>query len=143
MTETKKAAFDAANIEGGGEKACAGTLWPGSVGYCITVPGSVASVLAAFSEPVTAAQLAAVLELPDVRAVTRLVQRERLHGAPICASCDAARAGFYLARSPEELERYLRALQGRIGATTATHTALLAVYDDWTGQQRLEGWEVL
>ena len=82
-------------------------------------------------------------ELPDVRAVTRLIQRERLHGAPICASCDAARAGFYLARSPGELARYLRALQGRIGATTATHTALLAVYDDWTGQQRLDGWGVL
>lgn len=136
----KEAALDAANIENGGELAGAGGA-AGSTEYFITVRGTIASVLAAFSEPVTASELAAALNVKDAREITRRVQLERLHGAPICASCDADRPGYFLARNPGELAAYLKSLCGRIGATTETYKALEATLDVWRGQGRIVGWE--
>ena len=142
MSNNAKAATDAENIENGGEHKSAGcAALPCSEGYCITTPGTISSILAAFQDPVTAAELAAALGMKDTREITRRVQLERLHGMPICASCDAERPGFYLARNPGELDRYLKSLDRRIRMVSATFKALELALDEWRGQLRLEGWE--
>ena len=142
MTNSEKAALDAANIENGGElKSAWCAALPCSEGYFTTPPGTISSILAAFQDPVTAAELAAALGMKDTREITRRVQLERLHGIPICASCDAERPGFYLARNPGELDRYLKSLDRRIRMVSATFKALELALDEWRGQLRLEGWE--
>lgn len=143
MSRDEKAVLDAANIENGGSEKSAGrAALPCSDPDFSTASGTIASILAAFREPVTAAELAATLGVKDQRQITRTVQWERLHGAPICASCNAERPGFYLARNPGELDRYLKSLDRRIHMTTETFKALEQVRDEWRGQLRLDGWEV-
>ena len=121
------------------DAGCAGMY--GSEAHFNTQRGRISSVLAAFREPVTAAELAAALGVRDQRAISRMVQWERQHGAPICASCDPEKPGFYLARNPGELDRYLKSLDHRIGEISDTYTAMARMRDEWRGQLRIEGWE--
>ena len=53
----------------------------------------------------------------------------------------AAFPGFYLARNPGELDRYLKSLDHRIGEISDTYTAMARMRDEWRGQLRIEGWE--
>jgi len=139
MTETKNAALDATNIENGVElKSVGRAALPCSEYDSITGNGVISRALSGCREPVTAEELACILGVDDRRVITRMVQHERLHGAPICASCDAERPGFYLARRPEELDRYLRSLDRRIRAVSSTFRALEATRDAWCGQMRLD-----
>ena len=143
MIEMKKAALDASNIGDGVElKSSWRAALPCSTEHYTPVHGPIARLLSDHREPVTAAQLAAALGMKDPREITRRVQLERLHGIPICASCDAERPGFYLARNPEELDRYLKSLDRRIRMVSATFKALELARDEWRGQMRLDGWEV-
>ena len=144
MSKNKNAALDAANIENGGsENSVMRAALPCSGFDFSTFHGPIARFLSGYREPVTAAALATSLGMNDSREITRMVQRERLHGAPICASCDVDKPGFYLAQCPEELDRYLESLRRRIRTVSNTYFALETTRDAWRGQMRLDGWEVL
>jgi hypothetical protein len=86
----------------------------------------------------TAEQIAAALGLSDPRLVTREIQRERLNGLPICASCGESR-GYYLG-SQDELSRYVKKLNHRVRTVQRTAEALSRTLDDLQGQERMEEW---
>lgn len=58
------------------------------------------------------------------RDITRRIEYERRHGAPICASSDTAQPGYYLAANAEELTAYCRRLQKRTAAINRTRAGL-------------------
>lgn len=66
----------------------------------------------------------------DRRAVTKAIQRERLHGVPICASCGYPK-GYYLASTPAELREFVRRMNNRAGEMQTTITALLKAAEEW------------
>lgn len=103
-----------------------------------TKDGLISSILSGFENPMTAQEIMSVLDLSDPRLVTRLIERERRSGLPICASNDCKRPGYYLAESPAELESYTRSLRRRVKAVSGTLAALEATHDTWTGQARLD-----
>lgn len=82
---------------------------------------------------VTASRLAEILEIKDVRQVTKLIERERRAGVPICASNDT-NPGYYLAESPEELETYIASLNRRSRHLQATILGLGFALDEMRGQ---------
>ena len=86
----------------------------------------------------TGREIMRILALKDGRDVSSLVERERRHGVPICATCDSKRPGYYLPETPDELDAYNRSLRRRIKNVTATLDAMETALDDWTGQQRLD-----
>lgn len=104
----------------------------------ITSGGLIASILSGTDNPLTGQEIMAVLRLSDPRTVTKLIERERRAGVPICASTDSKRPGYYLADSPDELKNYMRSLRHRVKAVSGTLAALEATHDTWTGQQRLD-----
>ena len=65
----------------------------------------------------------------NIRDLTELISRERREGAPICASMDARRPGYFLAADREELARYCRTLEHRIRELEETHRACRQVLD--------------
>lgn len=73
----------------------------------------------------TGRELAAVLNL-NIRDVTEAIEAERRAGFPICAA-SGDNPGYYLAATPEELERYCKALYKRGGELFKTRRALLSV----------------
>ena len=98
----------------------------------------ISSLLRGVDNPVTGQELVSILGLADTRVVTKLIERERRAGLPICASNDVRRPGYYLAETPGELESYTRSLRRRVKAVSGTLAALEATHDTWTGQQRLD-----
>lgn len=86
--------------------------------------------------PTTATALAAMLGV-DTRAITRMIERERLNGAPICAVCTGDNLGYYLAASPQELADYLHSFRRRSRNIQRTAAALTATYHRMTGQQNM------
>ena len=103
-----------------------------------TSGGLIASILRGRDNPLTCQEIMAALSLSDPRVVTKIIERERRAGLPICASNDSARPGYFLADSPAELEHYTRSLRRRVKAVSGTLAALEAAHDTWTGQQRLD-----
>lgn len=88
----------------------------------------------------TAAQLAEMLELPNVRTVSKMVERERRLGIPICASNDPAKPGYYLTDRADVWARYVKSLSGREHEVARTLNACVDTLDKLTGQERVEGW---
>lgn len=72
------------------------------------------------------------------REVTRLIERARLDGAPVCATCDANRPGYYLAQDAEELAAYLHRFRHRRRTIAKTEAALMATLCTMTGQQVMD-----
>ena len=68
----------------------------------------------------TASELAQLLGVKHQREITRAIERERLAGAPICASCEAGRQGYFLAAHADEMERFIRSLTRRVANVTGT-----------------------
>lgn len=71
----------------------------------------------------TARQIAAFFDCTP-RQVTIQIERERRQGQPICASCDAAQPGYYLAEGPQDLQRYCDKLRRRSDEIDRTRQAL-------------------
>ncbi len=103
-----------------------------------TTGGLIASILSGRDNPLTCQEIMSALSLSDPRVVTKLIERERQAGLPICASNDSKRPGYYLAETPGELKSYTRSLRRRVKAVSGTLAALEAMHDTWTGQQRLD-----
>lgn len=77
----------------------------------------------------TARDLANLLEC-EPRDITTMIERERRQGAPIVASCDSRRPGYYLTTSAEELRQYCDSLHRRAGEIYKTRAALLEIADN-------------
>ena len=103
-----------------------------------TTGGLIASILSGRDNPLTCQEIMSALSLSDPRVVTKLIEKERRGGRPICASNDSKRPGYYLAETPGELESYTRSLRRRVKAVSGRLAALEATHDTWTGQQRLD-----
>ena len=88
----------------------------------------------------TAVQLAEMLELPNIRTVSKMVERERRLGIPICASNDPVKPGYYLTDRADVWARYVKSLSGREREVARTLNACVDTLDKLTGQERVEGW---
>lgn len=75
-------------------------------------------------------ELVNLLGLKDLRELTKVVERERREGTPICASVCGVR-GYYLAETPEELTAYLGSLYHREREVSRTRTALENILAQW------------
>lgn len=75
---------------------------------------------------ITARQLAVLLHAGNEREISKLIQRERAAGIPICASCDSSDPGYYLPGTMAELDDYIKSLQGRVRAISLTLRAVKA-----------------
>ena len=73
----------------------------------------------------TAREIASFLGWP-VRTVTEQMQRERLSGSPILASCDSRNPGYYLASNAGEVDDYLNRLAHREREIQRTRAAVAA-----------------
>ena len=76
----------------------------------------------------TGAELAKALRC-DPRDIGKAVEHARRQGAPICASCDPERPGYYIAADADDLQRYCNSLARRINEICTTHAALLPIID--------------
>lgn len=85
----------------------------------------------------TGRELAGLLHC-DIRTVTEQIERERRDGQPICANMRGEYAGYFLAETPDELERYCNQLYKRGGELFKTRRALLATLEKITGQEAAE-----
>ena len=65
------------------------------------------------AHPIPMRQLAQILHCSS-REVRAAVQRARLHGAPICSTCDPSGGGYFLARSADEAAAFVRCERKRI-----------------------------
>lgn len=83
--------------------------------------------------------LVKLLGLDDLRQLTALIEQLRRDGVPVCASCSDPR-GYYIAETPEELERYLRSLDRRLSNIRATRSACGDTLRRMCGQEEVEGW---
>lgn len=129
MNKRKSAPADEA------KSARAGSVFPT---HHNTKRAIISSFLSGSDSPMTAQEIMRILDLSDPRLVTRLIERERRAGLPICASTDTKRPGYFLADTPEELEDYTRSLRHRVQAVSRTLAAMEETHDKWTGQQRLD-----
>lgn len=76
------------------------------------------------------------------REISQRIERERRDGSPICASCDPARPGYFLASDPGELALYLASLDRRLRNISATRRHLQDTFDRMTGQTVIDWrWE--
>lgn len=82
-------------------------------------------------------ELAALLGLSDLRELTRIVERERAAGIPICATCDSQQPGYYLACEPSELAAYIKSLDRRLYNVRKTRDRLADALERITGQTAL------
>lgn len=87
---------------------------------------------------ITGQALAAMLHLKDAREVSRLAERERRAGFPICATTNSENPGYYLAESAEEFERYIQSLDRRLQNIRKTREACQDTLLRMTGQQQIE-----
>jgi len=72
------------------------------------------------------------------RDVTRQIERARLQGKPICATCATDRPGYYLAATADELQAYLHSFRRRRRNMVKTEDALATTLCQLTGQQRMD-----
>lgn len=72
--------------------------------------------------------LAEALDLPDNRALTKLIERARRAGLPVCASV-VPPAGYFLASDSSELRAYIGDLQKRETEIGRTREALETILD--------------
>lgn len=86
---------------------------------------------------ITADELRRLTGARSTRAVTIEIEKLRKSGVPICASCDAARPGFYRPENAEELASYLRSLDRRIRNVMSTRRRLGDALNAMTGQLTL------
>lgn len=84
-------------------------------------------------------KLVEIMQLNGIRELTRLVERERQAGAPICATSGRTICGYYLSATPRELEKYIHSLDHRLKAVGKTRQHLNETLDRLTGQSRIEG----
>ena len=84
----------------------------------------------------TAAEIAEWMGIRQ-RDVTRMVERARLQGMPICAS-STDRPGYYLAATADELQAYLHSFRRRRRNMVKTEDALATTLCQLTGQQRMD-----
>lgn len=64
------------------------------------------------------------------RDISQAVERERRQGKPICATCDKANPGYYLAEYREDMQHYCDRLHHRAGEIYKTRAACLATMDN-------------
>lgn len=69
----------------------------------------------------------------DSRQISRVIERERRAGFPICAAT-GENPGYYLAATPEELETYCNKLERRAAEVTKTRQALVSVLQQIQGR---------
>lgn len=106
----------------------------------IVQAGTVSKLLSAGKAgAITGAELVKLLGLPDLRALTQLVEAERRAGIPICASTNSATPGYFLAETPEELEEYLLSLDRRLHNIRQTRQHLEDTLCRLTAQEQIEG----
>lgn len=104
-------------------------------------PRQVANVLLFGAEnAVEGSTLAAVLGFKDRRALSKQIERERRSGQPICASVAGSKRGYFLTDDPDELQRYIRALDRRIREVRRTRDACTETLRRMTGQEIVKGW---
>ena len=103
-----------------------------------TSGGPIASILSGTDNPLTGQEIMAALRLSDPRTVTRLIERERRAGLPICASNDTRKPGYFWPSTVKELDAYIGSLHHRHRAISATIEGLERARDAWTGQTRLD-----
>ena len=95
-------------------------------------PGVIEKVLSrGMRNGLTAKELMTLLGFKDTRQVTKHIERERLRGAPICASPGY---GYYLAENPEELEQYIKDLNHRILSITITCMRCEQTLNQWMAE---------
>lgn len=137
MNTKEKAPTREANTGGGG----AGTVVGHSCNYSTTSAQARQQVFPLLGygkqNAVPGHKLAGMLGLDDLRELTRLVERERASGVPICATCDSQQPGYYLAMEPSELAAYIKSLDRRLHNTRRTRERLADTLAGMTGQRRL------
>lgn len=82
--------------------------------------------------------LVAILQLKDGRELTKLIEKERRCGEPICATTNSENPGYFLAEDTEELEQYIRSLDRRLKNVRTTREACQDTLIRMTGQQMIE-----
>jgi len=140
--EKEKARFSAATQERAAEPKNAREAFSTSCSDYTFATGKKQSLLDYLPhEPeraVTAVQLGNMLHISS-REVTKLIQKYRLAGVPICAAC-GDQPGYYIATEPEMLGKYIKSLDGRLREVRRTREALTETLESMTGQQRLDGY---
>lgn len=84
--------------------------------------------------------MAAALDFKDRRALSKQIERERRSGQPICAAVAGNSRGYYLTDDPDELQRYIKALDRRIREVRRTRDACGETLRRMTGQEVIGGW---
>ena len=74
---------------------------------------------------ISATHLARVLNVHK-RDISKMVERERREGRPICATCNSENPGYFLPAAPEEMEHYINRLRHREAEIARTREALTA-----------------
>lgn len=74
---------------------------------------------------ISATHLARVLGVHK-RDVSKMIERERREGRPICATCNSENPGYFLPADPEEMQDYINRLRHREAEIAATREALTA-----------------
>ena len=143
MNKSENARFVAATTERA-EAATFGGVSASSGHDCTTStePRQVvsAALLAGAGNAIEGATLAAALGFKDRRALSKQIGRERRSGQPICAAVAGNSRGYYLADDPDELQRYIRALDRRIREVRRTRDACGETLRRMTGQEVIGGW---
>lgn len=143
MSNNKKALAGAGTPTGAVETAaCSGAAI--SCPHLITLesPRQVvaAALLAGAENAIEGTALAMTLGFKDRRALSKQIERERRSGQPICAPVAGNNRGYYLASNPDELQRYIRALDRRLCEIRRTRDACGDTLRQMTGQEVLKGW---
>ena len=143
MTGKENARSTAATTERA-EATTLGGVAASSGSNCITStePRQVvsAALLTGAENAIEGATLAAALGFKDRRALSKQIERERRSGQPICAAVAGNSRGYYLADDPDELQRYIRALDRRIREVRKTRDACGETLRRMTGQETMWGW---
>ena len=106
--------------------------------HFITGGGRIATLLNASGSHLTSREIARSLGHSNPRRITNQIERERQSGtSPICASTGGDNPGYFMPTSIGELDRYIRSLQRRHKAISATLEGLLIARDTWAGQMNL------
>ena len=88
---------------------------------------------------ITARELKVLAGAKSTREITLEVERLRKSGIAVCASCDTARPGFYIAESASELSDYLRSLDRRLRSVSQTRRRLGDTLAEMSGQLTFRG----
>lgn len=142
MSEKRNARFVAATTERAEATTLGGMTASSNQNY--TTSAGVRQVhevlLQGAENAIEGATLAAALGFKDRRALSKQIERERRSGQPICASVAGNSRGYYLADNPDELQRYIRALDRRIREVRRTRDACGLTLQRMTGQEVIGGW---